>query len=102
MGAIGRARTFDVIGDHYLQSKYDPASFALRLAHKDLTLGLDLARDLNVPMKYTQAAFEDYEAALERGWHDRDSRSPMELVNERAGVRIKESAEDVQRTLARG
>jgi 3-hydroxyisobutyrate dehydrogenase len=102
MGAIGRARTFDVIGDHYLQSKYDPASFALRLAHKDLTLGLDLARDLNVPMKYTQAAFEDYEAALERGWHDRDSRSPMELVNERAGVQIKESAEDVKRTLARG
>jgi 3-hydroxyisobutyrate dehydrogenase len=102
MGAIGRARTFDPIGSHYLQAKYDPASFALRLAHKDLTLGLDLAKELGVPMKHTEAAFEDYVAALERGWGDRDSRSPMELQNERAGVTIKESAEDVQRTLERG
>lgn len=102
MGAIGRSRTFDPIGSHYLQAKYDPASFALRLAHKDLTLGLELAKDLGVPMKHTEAAYEDYVAALERGWGDRDSRSPMELQNERAGVTIKESAEDVQRTLERG
>lgn len=102
MGAIGRSRTFDPIGSHYLQAKYDPASFALRLAHKDLTLGLELAKELGVPMKHTEAAYEDYVAALERGWGDRDSRSPMELQNERAGVTIKESAEDVQRTLERG
>ena len=37
-GATGRARTFDRIGDQYLQDKYEPASFALRLAHKDLSL----------------------------------------------------------------
>jgi 3-hydroxyisobutyrate dehydrogenase len=98
-GAIGRARTFDRIGDQYLQSKYDPPSFALRLAHKDLTLGLELARQLGVPMKHAEAAYEDYTAALERGWGDRDSRSPMQLQNERAGVTIKVSAEDVQKTL---
>lgn len=101
-GAIGRARTFDRIGDQYLQSRYEPASFALRLAHKDLTLGLELGRELGVPMKHAEAAFEDYKAALERGWGERDSRSPMELQNERAGVTIKISAEDVQKTLERG
>ena len=100
-GAIGRARTFDRIGDHYLQSKYDPPSFALRLAHKDLTLSLDLARQLGVPMPYAEIAFRDFSEALERGWGDRDSRSPMQLQNERAGVAIKVSAEDVHKTLAR-
>jgi 3-hydroxyisobutyrate dehydrogenase len=101
-GAIGRARTFDRIGDHYLQAKYDPPSFALRLAHKDLTLSLDLARQLNVPMHYAEVAFKDFSEALDRGWGERDSRSPMQLQNERAGVTIKVSAEDVQKTLARG
>jgi 3-hydroxyisobutyrate dehydrogenase len=100
-GAIGRARTFDRIGDQYLQNKYDPPNFALRLAHKDLMLSLDLGRELGVPMKYAQVTNEDFTEALARGWGGRDSRSPMQLQNERAGVTIQESAEDVKRTLAR-
>jgi 3-hydroxyisobutyrate dehydrogenase len=74
----------------------------VRLAHKDLTLSLDLAREVDVPMPYAEVAYRDFSEALERGWGDRDSRSPMQLQNERAGVTIKESAEDVQKTLARG
>ena len=100
-GAIGRARTFDRIGDQYLQSKYEPASFTVRLAHKDLTLGLEIARQLGVPMKHAEVACQDFAAALDRGWGNRDSRSPMQIQNERAGVTIKVSAEDVKRTLAR-
>jgi len=100
-GAIGRARTFDRMTE-YLQSKYDPASFALKLAHKDLTLALDLGRELGVPMKLGAVVDEDFREALDRGWGDRDSRAPMQLQNERAGVSIQCSAEDVQKTLARG
>ena len=101
-GSTGRARTFDRIGDQYLQDTYEPAAFALRLAHKDLTLARDLGKELGVPMKYADVAYEDFTAALERGWGDLDSRSPMRLQNERAGVTVKVSAEDVQKTLARG
>jgi 3-hydroxyisobutyrate dehydrogenase len=101
-GVIGRTRTFDVLADQYLQNKYDQPSFALRLAYKDFTLALDLARQLGVPMKQAESAYQDYTAALERGWGDLDSRSPMQLQNERAGVLIEVSNEDVQRTLARG
>ena len=100
-GAIGRARTFDRIGDQYLQSKYEPASFTVRLAHKDLTLGLELARQLGVPMKHAEVACQDFATALDRGWGNRDSRSPMQIQNERAGVTIKVSADDVKKTLAR-
>jgi 3-hydroxyisobutyrate dehydrogenase len=100
-GSSGRVRTFDRLGDQYLQDKYEPAQFALRLAHKDLTLALELAKELGVPMKQAGVAYEDFTAAMERGWAEQDSRSPMRLQNERAGVKIKESAEDVAKTLAR-
>jgi len=83
------------------QDKYEPAAFALRLAHKDLTLARELAQELGVPMKHADLAYEDFNAALERGWGELDSRSPMRLQNERAGVSIKVSAEDVKKTLAR-
>lgn len=102
MGAIGRSRTFDRIGDQYLQDKYEPASFAVRLAHKDFKLALDLAKELGVPMSLGETAIQYFDEALERGWGDRDSRAPMSIQNERAGVTIKVSAEDVKKTLARG
>ncbi len=102
MGAIGRSRTFDRIGDQYLQDKYEPASFAVRLAHKDFKLALDLGKDLGVPMSLAETAIKYYDEALERGWGDRDSRAPMSIQNERAGVKIKVSAEDVKKTVARG
>jgi 3-hydroxyisobutyrate dehydrogenase len=100
-GAIGRSRTLDFVAEQYLQSKYDPPSFALQLAHKDFKLAMDLAKQFNVPMKQAEAAYEDYIEALDRGWGNRDSRSPMQLQNERAGVKIEASAEDVQNTLSR-
>jgi 3-hydroxyisobutyrate dehydrogenase len=101
-GVIGRSRTFDLLGNEYLQSKYDPPSFALRLAYKDFTLALELARQLGVPMQQAEAAYQTYTEALERGWGERDSRVAMHVQNERADVTIKASAEDIQKTLARG
>ena len=41
-GAGGRRRTFDGLGDHFLPNNYDPPDFALRLAHKDVTLATEL------------------------------------------------------------
>lgn len=101
-GAIGRARTLDLVAEQYLQSSYDPPSFALRLALKDFNLARELARQYDVPMKQAEVAYKDYVAAMERGWSELDSRSPMMLQNERAGVTIKAAKGDVQKMLARG
>ena len=99
-GAVGRSRTYDRLGDQYLQDKYEPPNFALRLAHKDLRLAMEMGRELDVPMRYAEVAFDDFSAAMERGWADRDSRSPMQLANERAAVSFRVSAEDVKKELA--
>lgn len=100
-GAIGRSRTFDRISDRYLQGAFDPPSFALKLADKDLRLALEVADELDVPMRMARVAQADFAEAIERGWGDRDSQSPLELVNERANVTIKLSAEEVQEVLDR-
>lgn len=101
-GAIGRARTFDRVGDRYLQEAFDPPSFALALADKDLRLALELADQLDVPMRAARLVQEDFREALDRGWGGRDSQTPLLLQNERAGVTIKLSAEQVQAVLDRG
>jgi 3-hydroxyisobutyrate dehydrogenase len=88
-GAGGRRRTFDGLADQFLPGTYDPPAFALRLAHKDVTLATALGREHKVPMRLANATLEEMTEALNRGWGDRDSRVAMLLQQERAGVDIK-------------
>ena len=85
-GATGRKRTFDRLAEHFLPGRYDPPDFTVRLAHKDVTLALELARDCGVPMKVGQIALAELGEALARGWAERDCRVAMTLQEERAGV----------------
>jgi 3-hydroxyisobutyrate dehydrogenase len=88
-GAGGRRRTFDGLADQFLPGTFDPPSFALRLAHKDVSLAVALGREHKVPMKLANITLEEMTEALNRGWADRDSRVAMLLQEERAGVEIK-------------
>jgi 3-hydroxyisobutyrate dehydrogenase len=92
-GSGGRQRTFDRVPHQFFRGKYDPPNFALRLAHKDVTLATALGREFNVPMRVANLALADLTEALNRGWGERDSRIPMSLQEERAGVqcRVEES-----------
>ena len=86
-GAGGRSRLFDRMSDHFLTGSYDPADFALRLLHKDVSLACQLAREVGVPMRLTNLALLELTEALNRGWGKRDSRVGMLLQQERAGHR---------------
>ena len=100
-GAGGRRRTFDGLVDQFLPGKYEPAAFALRLAHKDMTLATQLGRDFNVPMRIANLALAELSEALNRGWGDRDSRSPMVLQQERAGIEVRVDAKRIAEALER-
>lgn len=100
-GASGRRRTFDGLVDQFLPNKYEPAAFALRLAHKDMTLATALGRELNVPMRVANLALAELSEALNRGWGERDSRSPMLLQEERAGVEIEVDPQRLKEALER-
>ena len=96
-----RQRTFDRLGDQYLQNSYDPPAFALKLAVKDMTLATDLGRELGVPMRLSNMAYADMIEGMNRGWAARDSRAPMILQNERAGVQIEVAQKRLQEILER-
>jgi 3-hydroxyisobutyrate dehydrogenase len=100
-GAGGRRRTFDGLIDQFLPGKYEPAAFALRLAHKDMSLATQLGRDFNVPMRIANLALAELSEALNRGWGDRDSRSPMIIQQERAGVEIRVDPKRIEEVLER-
>jgi len=100
-GATGRRRTFDGLIDQFLPNTYDPAAFALRLAHKDVTLATALGRELGVPMRLSNMTLEEMTEALNRGWAGRDSRVAMLLQQERAGVSIQVDPAKLKEAVAR-
>jgi 3-hydroxyisobutyrate dehydrogenase-like beta-hydroxyacid dehydrogenase len=98
-GSNGRARTFDRLADRFLTGEYDPPGFALRLAYKDVSLAMELGRDVEVPMRISQLVQAEMLEALNRGWADRDVQTPTLLQVERAGVDLRVPAEDIQAVL---
>src|SRR5580704_6482511 len=93
-GATGRPRTFDRLGK-FLAGQYDPADFALRLLHKDVSLAVGLGKEVGVPMRLANLALEELTEAMTRGWASRDSRVGMLLQVERSG--IEQPKEDINK-----
>jgi 3-hydroxyisobutyrate dehydrogenase-like beta-hydroxyacid dehydrogenase len=98
-GANGRRRTFDTLAEHFLPNHYDPARFALKLAHKDVSLATQLGKEVGVPMRLSNLTLEEMTEALGRGWQARDSRCSMILQQERAGVKVACDPDDVRALL---
>jgi 3-hydroxyisobutyrate dehydrogenase-like beta-hydroxyacid dehydrogenase len=99
-GAVGRRMTFDALIDQFLPGEYDPPAFALKLAHKDVSLANALGRELGMPMRLCNLTLAEMTEALARGWGGRDSRVVMLLQQERAGVNIAVGPERLREALA--
>jgi 3-hydroxyisobutyrate dehydrogenase len=102
LGAQGRRRTFDGLAQHFLTAEFDPPDFALKLAHKDVSLATQLGRELNVPMRLNDLSLQELTEALNRGWGQRDSRVAMLLQEERSGVTISVDPAEVKAALNDG
>ena len=99
-GTAGRSRMFDRLAEHFLPGIYEPPAFALRLAHKDISLDLDLARSHDYQMRQAEIVQRDVEESMARGWAGRDARISLSLHEERAGVSINIPREQIDRLLA--
>jgi 3-hydroxyisobutyrate dehydrogenase len=98
-GAQGRRGPFEGLAEHLLPGKFDPPDFALRLAKKDVDLAVALGREYDVPMRLANLVLQEMTEAMNRGWQNRDSRSPMLLQEERAGVEVRVPEEDLKKAL---
>jgi len=80
----------DHIPDLVLKGDFDHPRFSLGLSHKDVSLSLELAKEMNVPMSMVQMADEEIVCGIDRGWADRDNLVTFLLAEERAGVQVRE------------
>jgi len=98
-GAVGRRRTFDGLSQYFLPGRFDPADFALALAHKDVALAVQVGREFDVPMRLANLTLEEFTEAMNRGWKHRDFRASMLLQEERAGVEVRVPQEMLRKVL---
>jgi 3-hydroxyisobutyrate dehydrogenase len=88
-GALGHMMSLKVrLPATYLRGQFD-ARFALRLAHKDLGLAVELGRAYGVPMRLSTLCEQELAAAMARGWGERDASIALTLQEERAGVQVR-------------
>ena len=66
-----------------------------------MTLATELGRELGVPMRLANLAYAEMSEAMARGWEAQDSRSPMKLQIERAGVEIAVDPKRIEEVLQR-
>jgi 3-hydroxyisobutyrate dehydrogenase-like beta-hydroxyacid dehydrogenase len=69
--SMGRSALMDVKAPLILKNEY-PASFPLRLMHKDIRLALELARELGIELPAGAAAYSTYSAVKEASKDDPD------------------------------
>ena len=89
-GSLGRMRILhEGLVKTMFRDQYEPASFALSLAYKDISLATELAREYDVPMPMSTLAEQIAMQAMNRGWADQDSTVTVRLQEEQAQVQVR-------------
>ena len=89
-GAMGRmSGLHEGIPKTVFRGEFDPPSFALSLARKDIALATELGKEYNVPMPVANLAEQIAIQGMNLGWGDRDSSVTFLLQEEQAGVEVR-------------
>ena len=87
--ALGKGGNINVrLVETFMRSDFEPR-FTLAGAHKDLSLAVELADRLGVPLRISPLALSELVEAKERGLGNRDASIAMTLQEERSGVRAR-------------
>jgi len=88
--STGSSRLFDArVGDFLLKGNFDPG-FMLDLMKKDLGIGVEMGRALNVPVPIGAAAYQMYAAASSLGAGQEDFSAVCRAIEHLTGVRLSE------------
>lgn len=97
-GALGRMSSLhEGMPRTVFRGAFEPPSFLLSLARKDISLATELGREFDVPMPVANLAEQMAIEGLNRGWGDLDSSVTFRLQEEAAGVEVRAENVDVER-----
>lgn len=99
LGMVGKQSPLFMLTNQFLPGKFETPAFMLKLAHKDMSLGTALAREMGVPMRLGNMTLEEMTEGLARGWGEQDSRAFLKLQLERAGVEMGVDPERIQQAI---
>jgi 3-hydroxyisobutyrate dehydrogenase len=89
-GAVGRmSGLHEGVPRTVFRGTYEPASFALALARKDIGLATELGREFNVPMPVANIVEQIAITGMNRGWQDQDNSVLFLLQEEAADVQVR-------------
>ena len=89
-GPLGRMNFLhEALPRSVFRGEFDPPSFALGLARKDIALATELAREYDVPMPVATLAEQIALQGINRGWGDKDSNITFLLQEEMADVEVR-------------
>ena len=87
--ALGKGGNINVrLVETFMHSDFEPR-FTLAGAYKDLSLAVELADNLEVPLRISRLALAELAEAKDRGLGGRDASIAMTLQEERSGVRAR-------------
>ncbi len=89
-GAFGRGLLLKGLPAVVFKGDFDrPATFALKLARKDVTLANQVAREFDVPIPLAALVEQHLTEAVARGLGDKDGVAAFALQEEKAGVKVR-------------
>ena len=89
-GSVGRMNGLhEGLARSVFKGKFDPPSFALELARKDIGLATELGREFNVPLAVANLAEQIAIQGLNRGWGSLDNSITFLLQEEMADVEVR-------------
>ena len=87
--AIGSGGNINIrVTETFMKNDFNPR-FMLKHARKDVGLALDLAKDLEVPLRIVPLCLEEIDEAISRGFADKDASVAMSIQEERSNVRVR-------------
>ncbi len=88
--AFGKQTLLNQLPGVVFKGDFATPRFTLSLAHKDVSLGQQLAEEMGAPMELAAMAMRVQEEGIRRGWGGYDNLATFMLAEERAGVEIRE------------
>ncbi len=88
--AFGKQTLLNQLPEVVFKGDFSTPRFTLSLAHKDVSLGQELAQEMGAPMELAAMAMQVQEEGISRGWGGYDNLATFMLAEERAGVEVRE------------